>query len=91
MNKKELVEMVAEDVGESQVKVGRILEAILSAIRDEVAVGGKVVLSDFGTFRVSERKPFRGRNPRTGQTVDVPGIRLPIFHAGKGFKDLTRW
>jgi DNA-binding protein HU-beta len=87
MNKQELIKKVAEDAGLTQKQASAALESTLAAIKAAVAEGGKVQLIGFGTFESKKREARQGRNPRTGNAVEIDAAVLPVFKAGKAFKD----
>ena len=87
MNKQELIKKVAEDAGLTQKQASTALESTLAAIKAAVAEGGKVQLIGFGTFESKKREARQGRNPRTGNAVEIDAAVLPVFKAGKAFKD----
>ena len=86
MNKADLVERLAEESGTTKTFSGEVVEHLVSAIRDALSSGDKVTISDFGTFSVSTRKRFIGRNPKTGEAMEVPERKIPVFRAGRGLK-----
>ena len=61
--------------------------AVIACIGDALASGDKIQIAGFGTFEVRERAAKTARNPRTGETIDVPACKVPAFKAGKGLKD----
>jgi len=81
--KSALVEAVAERTGLSKADVGRVLDEALAEIRRAVDGGETVALRGFGTFRLSERAARKGRNPRTGEEIDIPASRSLAFKASK--------
>lgn len=87
MNKQELIKKVAADAGITQKQALAALESTLAAIKASVADGQKVQLIGFGTFESKKREAREGRNPRTGKTVKIEAAVLPVFKAGKAFKD----
>ena len=87
MNKQELVKKVAQDAGITQKQALAALESALSSIKAAVADGQKVQLIGFGTFESKKREAHEARNPRTGSTVAIEAAVLPVFKAGKAFKD----
>ncbi len=87
MTKAELIEAMAEKANTSKAAAKRFLDAFTDTVTDSLKSGEKVTLVGFGTFSVSERKGRKGRNPRTGQTINIPGGKAPKFKAGKGLKD----
>ena len=82
MNKGELVEKVAKNSGLSKTDAEKALASILDAIAEAVATGEKVTLIGFGTFSVSERAAREGRNPQTGETMQIPAKKIVKFKAG---------
>jgi len=87
MNKGELVDTVAEKANVTKRQVDAVLTAALEAIMETVAEGNKVTLVGFGSFERRERKAREGRNPKTGDKMDIPETMVPAFSAGKLFKD----
>ncbi len=87
MNKSDLVKVVA-DAGElSNAAAGRVLDALLESIVKSVTKGESVVLTGFGSFEATKRAARQGRNPQTGETIQIAAATLPRFKPGKGFKD----
>ena len=87
MNKTELIAAVAEKVGSSKKDADAAVSAVVEAIMEAVASGDKVQLVGFGTFEVRERGARQGRNPRTKEPIEIPASKLPVFKAGRSFKD----
>lgn len=87
MNKAQLIKAVADKTEVSQKTTGLTLNAVLETIIEALASGDKVVLVGFGTFESRDRKAREGRNPKTGETIDIPATVVPAFSAGKQFKD----
>ncbi len=79
--KSELVEKVAQGTGLSKADVGKVLDEALAEIRRTVDGGETVALRGFGTFRLSERSARKGRNPQTGEEIDIPASRSLAFKA----------
>lgn len=87
LNKSDLVKVVA-DAGElSNAAAGRVLDALLDSIVKSVTKGESVVLTGFGSFEATKRAARQGRNPQTGETIQIAAATLPRFKPGKGFKD----
>lgn len=86
MNKGELVEKVALETGASIAEAGRHLDAVLSVIEDELKSGGEVNITGFGKFKVNERPAREGRNPQTGERMQIKASRVPAFSAGNALK-----
>jgi DNA-binding protein HU-beta len=84
MNKGELIDAVAGSAGLSRADATKAVDAVLDSIQGTLASGGSVSLVGFGTFSVKARA---GRNPRTGETIQIPASNVPGFKAGKGLKD----
>lgn len=87
MNKKELIEKIAEKSGLKKVEAERALGAFEESVIEALKAGDKVTLVGFGTFTVSARKARKGRNPQTGAEITIPSRRVPKFVVGKLFKD----
>lgn len=90
MTKKDLIEKISKKVGLTKKAASESVETTLSAIKEAVARGDKVVLTGFGTFKIRARSPRKGRNPQTGQAIQIPGHKLPGFTAGKTFKSMIK-
>ena len=87
MNKNDLVSAVASSTGMSKADSAKAVEGVLDAISGALSSGGDVRIVGFGTFSVANRKATTGRNPRTGQAIQIPASKQPKFKAGKGLKD----
>lgn len=87
MNKAELIAATADRASMSKTDVERMLDAMLETITKQLKGGGEVRLVGFGNFLVSERKGGTGRNPRTGETMEIAATKSPKFRAGKQLKD----
>ena len=87
MNKSELIAKIAEKSGLNQKDAGKALDGLTQAISDALANGEDVTMVGFGTFKVTERKAKKGRNPATGEAIQIPAKKAPIFKAGKALKD----
>lgn len=87
MNKNDLVAHVADATGLSKGDATRAVDAVFDGITSTLKRGDEVRLVGFGTFNVAERAASEGRNPRTGEKIDIPASRQPKFKAGKGLKD----
>jgi integration host factor subunit beta len=86
MTKAEIVEKAAAAVDMPKRKGEVVVNTVLKCIIEALADGERVDLRGFGSFRVSARDGRTGRNPRTGQEIDVPAKRVPLFRAGKEFR-----
>ncbi len=87
MNKTDLVDAVASGADLSKANAANAVDAVFDAITNALSNGDSVSLIGFGTFSVSDRAARAGRNPRTGETINIAATRLPKFKAGKGLKD----
>ena len=87
MNKQELIGHVADRAGLSRSEAGRAVETMLDVITSTLKRGDEVRLVGFGNFSVTRRKASTGRNPRTGEPMQIKESTQPKFKAGKGLKD----
>lgn len=87
MNKNELVASVADKAGLSKKDAEKAVAAVFDSIQDALAAGDKVQLIGFGVFEVKERSARKGRNPRTGEDIEIPAAKNPGFRAGKALKN----
>jgi DNA-binding protein HU-beta len=87
MNKNDLIDAVAERTSLAKSDAARAVEAVLGAITESLQKGDAVTLSGFGTFATKMRAARTGRNPRTGEAIQIPASNVPGFKAGKGLKD----
>ena len=88
MNKTELIAEIAERAEISKKDAEKALKAFTDVVADELVKGEKVQLVGFGTFEVSERAAREGRNPQTGETMEIKASKTPKFKAGKALKDM---
>ncbi len=88
MNKTELVAAMAEVSGVSKKDTEAVLKAFTEVVSAELKKGEKIQLVGFGTFEVSERAAREGRNPATGETMQISAAKAPKFKAGKALKDM---
>jgi DNA-binding protein HU-beta len=87
LNKVELVDAVSESSGLSKSDAAKAVEAVFDSIVAELRKGEEVRLVGFGSFLVTNRAASEGRNPRTGEPVQIPASKQPKFRAGKGLKE----
>jgi DNA-binding protein HU-beta len=87
MTKQELAQKVASDAGLNNSQAKEAVEATFKAIADELASGGEVAVSGFGKFSVSERSAREGRNPATGETIQIQASKAAKFSAASGLKN----
>ena len=89
MNKTELITAVAEKAGMTKKDTESVISATLDAITEALAKGDKVQLAGFGIFEVKNREARTGRNPRTGETMEIAATKIPSFKAYNGLKDIV--
>jgi len=87
MNKTDLIQMVAEKTALSKKDSEKAVNAVLDGIMETVAGGDKVQIIGFGTFEKRDRAAKIGRNPSTGEQIEIPAASVPAFKAGKAFKE----
>ncbi len=87
MNKAELIESIANTADLSKASAGRALDATIEAITKALKKGDTITLVGFGTFSVRHRKARMGRNPRTGEEIQIKASKVPGFKPGKALKD----
>lgn len=87
MNKQDIVAKVSESADLSKADAGRAVDAVIAAITEGLAAGQQVSIAGFGSFEVRQRAARTGRNPRTGETIEIAASNSPGFKAGKALKD----
>jgi DNA-binding protein HU-beta len=90
MNKTELVKAVAERAELTQKDAAKVLDALFDTITQTLAKEEKIQLIGFGTFEVRERAARKGRNPQTGEEIDIAASKVPAFKAGKELKEAVK-
>lgn len=90
MNKIEFIEAVAQKIDVSKAEAEKMVNAFIDIVTSTLKSGNEVVLTGFGTFSARTRKGRTGRNPQTGEKVEIPAMTLPKFKAGKGLKDALK-
>ncbi|TPG68913.1 HU family DNA-binding protein [Brevibacillus laterosporus] len=90
MNKTELIAKVAEKIQSTKKDAGVYVDAVFSTITDGMVNGEKVKITDFGAFEVRERAARKGRNPQTGEEIDIPEKKAPAFKPAKTLKELIK-
>ncbi|MDX6698532.1 MAG: DNA-binding protein HU-beta [Solirubrobacteraceae bacterium] len=86
MNKSELIEQVAARTDMAKTEAADAVDAVLKTIEDNLSRGADIAITGFGKFHVAERGARQGRNPRTGETIQIQASRVPRFSAGAGLK-----
>lgn len=87
MNKSELIDAVSSQAELPKSDAARVVDAVFDAIGNALKAGDSVAVVGFGTFVVKARAARAGRNPRTGETIEIAASKMPVFKAGKALKD----
>ncbi len=87
MNKSQLIDAAASKSGLTKADTEKSFKAFIETISEEMGKGESITLIGFGTFLVRDRKARTGRNPRTGETIQIKASKIPAFKAGKALKD----
>ncbi|MDR5874793.1 nucleoid-associated protein HU-beta [Halomonas sp. CUBES01] len=87
MNKSELIEAIAASADIPKAAATRALDAMVESVTDSLKKGDSVSLVGFGTFAIKERAARTGRNPQTGEPIEISAAKVPSFKAGKALKD----
>jgi DNA-binding protein HU-beta len=90
MTKLEIIDKIAKEAKIPRAAAERALNSFTASVTEVLKAGDKITLPSFGTFLVSNRSARKGRNPRTGEEIDIPAARIPKFKVGKGLKDAVR-
>jgi len=90
MTKENLIEAIVKKTAVSKKQAAETLSAVLEEITKSLSKGEQVVLTGFGTFKVSKRAARSGRNPKTGATIKIPAMKVARFKVGKSLKDAVR-
>ena len=89
MNKTELIASVAEKTGFTKKDAEKAVNALIESVKSEVAGQSKVQIIGFGTFDYKKRAARKGKNPQTGAEINIPASAVPVFKAGKDFKQMV--
>lgn len=87
MNKSELVKVLAEKNKISLEEAEMVVQTLVSGMRETLVNGGRVEIRGFGSFKVKDYEGYQGRNPKTGDFIDVQPKRMPFFRAGKELRE----
>lgn len=90
MNRQDLIDAIAEDTEASKAATTRFLDSLITIVQNEVAKGGAVKLTGFGTFEKAAVAARTGRNPKTGAPIKIPSTHKPKFTPGATFNDLVK-
>ncbi len=87
MNKSELIVAIAKKSGLTQADAGKALAAFCDSVSKTLSKGDDIQITGFGSFSISDHAARTGRNPQTGETIQIAAAKMPKFKAGKGLKD----
>lgn len=87
MNKTEIIRRLAKENGKTKKEVLILIDGFISEIKDALIEGDRVTLSGFGSFTPSDRKGFKGVDPRTGEPLEIPDRKIASFRCSKSFKE----
>lgn len=90
MNKADIINKVHEELGVTKADAERAVETMLSCIVDTLVAGQEVSIAGLGIFSAKMRKARTARNPRTGESIEVPAMRVPKFRPAKALKDAVK-
>lgn len=90
MNKADIIDKVHDTVGGTRADAERAVETMIDSIATSLKQGKEVSIAGLGIFSTKTRNARSGRNPRTGETIDIPAMRVPKFRAAKGLKDAVK-
>jgi len=90
MNKTDLVNAVAEKGDLSKKDAAKAVDAVFDSVMDSLKDGEKVQIIGFGNFEVRDRSARKGRNPQTGEEIEIPASKVPAFKAGKALREAVK-
>lgn len=90
MNKAELIDAISKKTKQPKALTRAVIDSFLDTVQTTLKKGDKVVLPGFGTWYVAKRAPRKGRNPKTGQTINIPGGKVPRFKSGSKLKEAVK-
>ena len=90
MNKHDVIQKIANDTGITKTSAAAVIDSLIDGITRSLKKGDSVSFVGFGTFKTSNRKARKARNPQTGATINVPKRRVPRFSAGKALKQAVK-
>ncbi len=90
MNKKELIEVLAEKTGLTKADTGRFIDSFVDVVKDTLKASEEIAIAGFGKFHAPVRAARTVRNPRTGESIELPDTKVPKFKAGKALKDIVK-
>jgi DNA-binding protein HU-beta len=89
MNKTDLINQISEKANLTKKDAGRAIDALFETIMEALAAGEKVQIVGFGNFEIRERSARKGRNPQTGEEIEIAASKIPVFKPGKALKDMV--
>ncbi len=89
MNKSEMIEAMSQKLNLPQREAGSVINSILDSMTDALAKGDNIEIRGFGSFTVKEYETYYGRNPKTGEKIEVKPKKLPFFKVGKELKEIV--
>ncbi len=89
MKKSEMIEALAQNTGLTKAEVEKVFNGTFELFKDELAKGNSVAVSGFGTFKISNRAAREGRNPQTGETIQIKASKNVAFKAGNALKEVV--
>lgn len=90
MKKSDLIANIADKAGLTKKDAEKALNAFIDTVTDALAADDKIALVGFGTFETKKRAARKGKNPRTGEIIDIPAAKVPAFKAGQGLKNAIK-
>ncbi|MEW6571933.1 MAG: HU family DNA-binding protein [Nitrospirota bacterium] len=90
MTKADLIDKISKDADIAKAAAAKALDSVVDGIKKALKKGNKVTLVGFGTFSVAKRRARKGRNPRTGETINIKATKVPKFTAGQGLKNSVK-
>ncbi|MGI6621011.1 MAG: HU family DNA-binding protein [Bacillota bacterium] len=90
MNKSELIGAVAQKAGLTKKDTEKVINSFIEVVQEALATGDTVGILGFGTFLARERPAREGRNPRTGEPIQIPAAKVPVFRPGRGLRDAVK-
>ena len=86
MKKADMISRMAEEVGITKAQAEKAMDGLLESVKEGLKDGGKVVFTGFGTFSLASREARKGRNPKTGEVIDIPAYKTVTFKPSEGLK-----
>lgn len=90
LNKNELAGLIGEKMSVTKKDANEFITAFTDVVEEQLKAGEKIQLVGFGSYEVSARAARKGRNPQTGEEIEIPATKVPVFKAGKALKDAVK-